>query len=173
MIVCADARFRIHARLDGDLAPDSARELEVHLAACPECRRLDGELGEISAGLKALPLLEMPDAAFEQVLDGTVRARRAERFRRAPAWRAWAAAAAAAVLAGALLLVARPPVPVGPSPAELSEARRQASLVLNLTARTLHRVERSATERVLAREVGSSLRRVPVRWSSLHMENRS
>ena len=52
----------LSARLDGALTPEEERELEEHLAACPDCRAVGAQLSALQG---AFPELEEADAAPE------------------------------------------------------------------------------------------------------------
>ena len=45
-MVCDNVRESLEARLDGELAPDEAREIDRHLATCPSCSRQFATLTE-------------------------------------------------------------------------------------------------------------------------------
>ena len=61
---------QLDAYLDGELAADDARELETHLAQCPECARFRGERLKLRAAIVArVPAFRAPDE-----LRGRVRA---------------------------------------------------------------------------------------------------
>ncbi len=67
MMRCDDARVALSARLDGEVLPVEAADLEHHLAACPECRRHEADL----AGLRRAGLVvptPTPPALPERVL---------------------------------------------------------------------------------------------------------
>jgi anti-sigma factor (TIGR02949 family) len=63
-----DFEAQLDAYLDGELAAVDARELEGHLAQCPECTRFrDGRLA-LRAAIKArVPAFEAPDALRQRV----------------------------------------------------------------------------------------------------------
>jgi len=93
---------QLDAYLDGELAAGDARELEVHLAQCPECARFrDGRL-ELRAAITArVPVFPAPDALRERVRAavGAARARAPHRFTARGVWRPLALAASLAVVA--------------------------------------------------------------------------
>src|SRR5260370_4259678 len=79
-----DFEAQLDAYLDGELATADARELEVHLAQCPECTRFrDGRL-ELRAALTArVPALPAPDtlrARVRPALRAPAGARARQRF---------------------------------------------------------------------------------------------
>ena len=49
---CSEYDIMLSARLDGELSEDEERELEAHLAACPECRKYLRLLEAVRDGLK-------------------------------------------------------------------------------------------------------------------------
>jgi len=115
------------SRLAGELAPD-APEVQRLLSACPICRELLAELGEVSARLGESAAEREADLAAAARLapepsEPRLEARLAELARSAPArprrWTSWLAAAAL-LLAGAFLWrallpapAAKPPIPLG------------------------------------------------------------
>ena len=167
MSACAAFRPLLDERLDGELSAERAAALEVHLAACGECRAVAEGLAAVRTTLRALPEHPLPPEALEAVLDRTVRR---SRFRGLPrfsaAWPAWAGAAAVVILA--LLLLGGPLAPTQtgrPSADEVARGRDDARRVLSLASRALHRAERAACDTVVAGEVAPALRRVPIRWA--------
>ena len=94
---------QLDAYLDGELAAVDARELEAHLAQCPECARFrDGRL-ELRAAISAhLPVFPAPDALRERVraaVEAAARTRAPHRFTARGVWRPLALAASLAVVA--------------------------------------------------------------------------
>ncbi len=94
---------QLDAYLDGELAAADARELEAHLAQCPECARFrDGRL-ELHAAITArVPVFPAPDALRDRVRAAVRTAARAQAPRRFSArgvWRPLAIAASLAVVA--------------------------------------------------------------------------
>ncbi len=58
----------LDAYLDGELAPDDVRELEAHLAHCPECVRFRDERLELRAAIAAeIPAFHAPEALRQRV----------------------------------------------------------------------------------------------------------
>jgi anti-sigma factor (TIGR02949 family) len=88
---------QLDAYLDDELAPPEARELEAHVAQCPECARVRDERLALRAAIKArVPAFQAPEALRERVraaLKTTARGR----LRRL--WRPLALAASLAVVA--------------------------------------------------------------------------
>jgi anti-sigma factor RsiW len=94
---------QLDAYLDGELATGDARELEAHLAQCPECTRFrDGRL-ELRAAISArVPAFQASDTLRKRVraaLGVAARARTPRRFTMWGAWRPLAIAASLAVVA--------------------------------------------------------------------------
>ena len=59
----------LDAYLDGELADDDSRELEAHLAQCPQCVRFRDEQLELRAAIGAqIPVFQAPDALRKRVL---------------------------------------------------------------------------------------------------------
>ena len=94
---------QLDAYLDGELAPVDARELEAHLAQCPECARFRQERLELRAAIKArVPAFQASDALRERVqtaLRAASPVRAPRRFRAPVVWRSLALAASLAVVA--------------------------------------------------------------------------
>jgi anti-sigma factor RsiW len=94
---------QLDAYLDGELATGDARELEAHLAKCPECTRFrDGRL-ELRAAISArVPAFQASDTLRKRVraaLGVAAQARAPRRFTMRGAWRPLAIAASLAVVA--------------------------------------------------------------------------
>ena len=60
MAYCNEYTELISAALDGALSPGQRKELDAHLAACPECAALYKELSALHAALEDLPPVEPP-----------------------------------------------------------------------------------------------------------------
>lgn len=93
----------LSVRLDGTLTEEEERELEEHLAACPDCRAAGAQLAALQAAFRELEEEAAPEGFARGVMD---RVRTEERkivplFRR-PRFRALAGLAACAVLAAGL-----------------------------------------------------------------------
>lgn len=160
---CESLREWMHERLDGPIPAERAEELERHLRACAGCREIDDGWRRVQAELRALPEVPLPDALLAAVWARTTQkpARPEVPARAARAW--WFAAAAAVLTIALLLWLARPDRSL-PSAAEYARAERDARLALGVAARAMHVTERTAVNRVLAKEVSPVLRRIPVRW---------
>jgi anti-sigma factor (TIGR02949 family) len=94
---------QLDAYLDGELATVDARELEAHLAQCPECTRFrDGRLALRAAITARVPAFPAPDTLRARVradLRAAARERIPYRFTLRGAWRPLAVAASLAVVA--------------------------------------------------------------------------
>ena len=94
---------QLDAYLDGELAAVDARELETHLAQCPQCAQFrDGRL-ELRAAITAhVPAFQAPTALRDRVraaVGAAARARAPQRFPVRGVWRPLALAASLAVVA--------------------------------------------------------------------------
>src|SRR5689334_12084958 len=92
---------QVDAWLDGELPATDARELEAHLAQCPDCAGVRDDSLALRAALKArVPRLEAPPALRARVR-AAVRASAAPRprYRTRVVWRSLALAASLAVVA--------------------------------------------------------------------------
>ena len=93
----------LDAYLDGELAAGDARELEAHLAQCPECARFRQGRLELRAVIAArVPVFQAPVALRERVraaVGAAARARAPHRFTARSVWRPLALAASFAVVA--------------------------------------------------------------------------
>ncbi len=108
---CAELARALDAYLDGELAARDRGEAEVHLTACPACRRLADAQGRVRAAVRlslrvamgpGAPAGSAPAAVLERLRAGL-------RAERAPAWRRWLTplrmAAVAACAAGVLVVL--------------------------------------------------------------------
>jgi anti-sigma factor RsiW len=78
-----ELELQLDAYVDGELAPEDARELEAHLSACGDCARLHEARVALSAAIREqVPALHAPDALRQRVratlraAAGTTRVRR-------------------------------------------------------------------------------------------------
>ena len=71
MINHAEAQSLISARLDEPLDPIVARELDAHLATCPQCRAFASQTAAMSRALQGLPYLPASPKVRRAVLDAT------------------------------------------------------------------------------------------------------
>ena len=94
---------QLDAYLDGELAAVDARELEAHVAQCPECTRFrDGRLALRESVTAHVPAFQAPDALRERVraaLGTAARAGAPHRVGMRGVWRPLALAASLAVVA--------------------------------------------------------------------------
>ncbi len=92
---------QVDAYLDGELAAVDARELEAHLAQCPECTRFrDGRLALRAAIATHVPTFQAPPALRERIRAAAQgRGRGSRRFAVRNWWRPLALAASLAVVA--------------------------------------------------------------------------
>ena len=126
---CPEARDALLEIITGRTPPDLRRAVAVHLADCPECRAVAGELEETAALLRAVPDPAPPEGFWpnfmlrleERVREPVTVGGRLRRWFRTPASLVPAAATAAAALVFAISsVVLRPPLPpTAPSPAAL------------------------------------------------------
>jgi hypothetical protein len=65
---CGAVRRRLSDWIDGELSPDAARSVGVHVGACEHCRRRAAELRGVSSILGELPRLEASESVAEGVL---------------------------------------------------------------------------------------------------------
>ena len=192
MIGCEAARRLMDLRLDGEIGPAEAIELEVHLNGCTSCREVASGLEAVAAGLLRIPLEKMPDEDFRAVLDRTVgvRSSRAGSLGGSQAGSAGAVpgarasrrrsylALAAAVLAATLLVpfaiwYLTPSDPANLTAAEVDEAAREARMVLAVAAKAVRSAETTARDRVIGGEVSPAIRHVPVRWNQVAPSRRN
>ena len=83
----------LSAFLDDELAPAARREAESHLERCPHCRAELGEVADVRAAVRSLPVHTGPSPRWPELL--------APVGRRRPVL--WGAAAAAAAVVALLL----------------------------------------------------------------------
>ena len=162
---CPEAREAIQVALDADLMEAGERQqLEAHLAECAGCREHEAEMRTIQLALRSLSSSELPDATLREVWDRTTLADETPVPRSwGPGWRNLAAAAVLIVAIGGILQWGGR-VPGEPTDEELRRAADEARVVLGLTSQALRKTEQAAFRDVLADEVSSALRRVPIEW---------
>lgn len=109
---CTRYEERMSAALDGELSARERQELDEHLAQCPACAALFGELSAQCSALRELDC-PFPDGLHDRIMDGLPEQGKAP-VRKIALWRRWGAAAACLVLviAAARLLPAISGVPV-------------------------------------------------------------
>lgn len=110
---CERCTQLLSARLDGELTAREARELEAHLASCPECRALAEELEAIHAAFPRLEEIPAPEGFAQGVME-RIREEAGPKviplFRR-PQFRALAGLAACAALCLGLYRAGMPGLP--------------------------------------------------------------
>jgi len=102
---CNECRDKFSEYLDARLSPDTAEQVERHLASCARCARELDDLRALLATVRNMPAAPVPEGFVERVH------RRVAPLgapRRAPVWRWVAVSAATAVLALAALAVFGP-----------------------------------------------------------------
>lgn len=67
-MTCEQYTVLLSQRMDGELPPAQAKELEAHLAVCPLCRALAEELSALTASLRDLDELEAPEGFVDNVM---------------------------------------------------------------------------------------------------------
>jgi anti-sigma factor RsiW len=77
---CADYEHDVVELLDGELAPERARVVRLHLEACPRCRSWHASIASLDARLEAA----LPRPALSPDFDRRLRDRIAAATRRAP-----------------------------------------------------------------------------------------
>lgn len=110
---CERCTQLLSARLDGELTARETRELEAHLASCPECRALAEELEAIHAAFPRLEEIPAPEGFAQGVME-RIREEAGPKviplFRR-PQFRALAGLAACAALCLGLYRAGMPGLP--------------------------------------------------------------
>jgi len=100
---CARWEEALALHVEGDLSPEEARELELHLDRCPVCAAFLAGLRESQEALGGLvdpPPNDSVTLVHRRVMEAV---RREGTVTRSPAWR-WAAAAAVLLILGAALV---------------------------------------------------------------------
>jgi anti-sigma factor RsiW len=109
---CNDFELHLTLRATGDLAPEEAARLELHLAACEACR---AEAERDAAVLRAVRLPPLSDAE-RRATAGLARETLAELHRREGRAASWKRAAAAFAAAAAVLVAVTAPALLGKRP---------------------------------------------------------
>ena len=157
---CDNTQATIQERIDGQMV-DAAelRSMKQHLASCERCRRFQADMTELHDGLAALPELEFPADALEEVWDRTVR-RSSVGVSRHWRWMAAAAAVLVVALAGSWLgLFDQEPEY---SPAEVARATLEARAALGLAGQALQRSQDVTMEEVLGGQVTPALEKITI-----------
>jgi len=90
--MCGEIRALLFDRAAGELADDARAELEAHLAACADCRKLARDIAATAEALDAAPAIA-PSERFEAALRrGVAAEQRRERLKRAAGLVVFAAA---------------------------------------------------------------------------------
>lgn len=98
-----ELELQMDAYVDGELAPQDARQFEAHLKDCRDCARLHDERVALGAAIRAeLPPLRAPDGLRTKVRAAIRSAAPTSDHRRTPpiVWRWFALAASLALVAG-------------------------------------------------------------------------
>lgn len=66
---CKEAHPLMHEYLDGELEGTEARELKMHLLACPDCRAILNGLERTEAMVRLLPKCMVPDNLTSKVMN--------------------------------------------------------------------------------------------------------
>lgn len=165
---CDEVRRIIEERLDGVRFADSdGRAVEEHLAECGRCRDHRDDMLAVREGLRALPLIPLPDDALDAVLSRTVGGDPAGQtvpLRRVGLTRF---ATAAALAMGVLLpwFILNPPN-AAVRESEVNRAVVEAHYVLDVVAGALHRAERAAVSDVLGGRIAPAMHSVSFDWSN-------
>jgi anti-sigma factor RsiW len=80
---CTKAHALIGELLDGSIGDEDQKDLEKHLAACPDCREILADFRNIKIQAAALPKLEPSAGVWTNILDGVRRDRRVKAARAA------------------------------------------------------------------------------------------
>lgn len=109
-MTCDKCLELLSARLDSALTGEEERELEAHLAVCPECRAAEAQLAELRTGFAGLEEVPAPEGFTQGVMD-RIRISEPKKviplFKR-PQFRALAGLAACLALAVGLYGASRP-----------------------------------------------------------------
>ncbi len=142
---CSQTEEKLGAYVDGELAPNERQDVEVHLAACGECRRALESLGAQGRELDGAfaPLRRDADALARRIIEAV----HAEPARRPGAAHRWvpviAAAAAGFLVAFLIFRKPGPPDPVvwtakggPPGPVQFTQQVEAAPVVARLSMAT-------------------------------------
>lgn len=155
---CEDVLERIEAFVDGELPPDEAPLVEVHLNACRLCAEEVVFAREMQMSLRSIPHMDCPDRVIEAVyrhIEQESAPARTPVISRPTLWdtiRSWFSSprlapalgfAAVVVVAGVWLLK---PGTKEPSQAEIADAQRQVEWTLAYLGSVNEKVTAVATE---------------------------
>jgi predicted anti-sigma-YlaC factor YlaD len=165
MSSCAEIRRTIQEAMDGPIAAERQAAATSHLRACAECREYQEGLEIVRNALRALPSIPLPDDALDLVWERTIR--NVARLPKRRSLRAipWLAAAAAVLVTVLSLPALFRPLTRPYTPADLSQAAREARSALALAGNALRKSRHVAVTEVLAGEVSPAMRKIPIRWS--------
>ena len=146
---CERCTQLLSARLDGELTAREARELEAHLASCPECRALAEELEAIHAAFPRLEEIPAPEGFAQGVME-RIREEAGPKviplFRR-PQFRALAGLAACAALCLGLYRAGMPGLP------KLAAGEQESMTVASYTAAEAAEEKVEAPQYSIARDM--------------------
>lgn len=98
----------LSARLDGALTEEEERELEEHLAACPDCRAVGAQLSALQGAFPELEEVPAPEGFTQGVMDRIRAEKKVIPLFKRPQFRALAGLAACLVLVAGLYRASQP-----------------------------------------------------------------
>lgn len=98
----------LSARLDGALTEEEERELEEHLAACPDCRAVGAQLSALQGAFPELEEVPAPEGFTQGVMDRIRAEKKVIPLFKCPQFRALAGLAACLVLVAGLYRASQP-----------------------------------------------------------------
>lgn len=151
---CDEALDLLEPYVDGDLPPETADQLRVHLETCRSCAAELALAERIRSELRALPQLDCPPEILERVRNqgGEVVPFR-RRWAGVPLRVAAAAAVLALALGGGALFVRFQQQPRQPSAAEIAQATAEARYALAYIGRVSRRTGLDLRDDVLSRRL--------------------
>src|SRR5436189_2345420 len=102
---CDEARVLLHALIDGELDAGNAREVEAHIAACPNCAVQLREFREFRKAMLPAGLRHTAPARLRQSIEGRLPVASAAAASRRSIIKGFALGATASALAASGLLV--------------------------------------------------------------------
>jgi anti-sigma factor RsiW len=102
---CEEASILLHALIDGELDAGHARDVEAHIATCPNCAAKLREFQEFRNAMTPARLLHTAPMSLRSRIEGKLPARRAARSNRRSVIKGFAVGATASALAASGLLV--------------------------------------------------------------------